>query len=267
MSAKNLVCEGIGFRMEDLFCYLDPEKLRKYMVSELELYLELSDNSYWSYTYYYSRKDAQLQFLDSVKVPDGIAGVIATADKSGSLISVTNGDGVRYLLYSPGYSLRKSGKQFRSMKALRKHLVKSIIRFAIEGVLPSELNAAIVGICEPAKSDRYGDELSDHSKKNPYLIINNHHDYGHNQYYFKAINNVGITEEAFLSAVREYYDSSIGQGTPRKIGRNFGWGNVIEGIPAAIWAKHGLLPVTGDEYCLLEYDDIQGESIIFEEDE
>lgn len=98
--------------------------------------------------------------------------------------------------------------------------------------------------------------------KPQYLIINNHHDYGCNQYYFKVIQNVGILEDAFLSAVNEFYHSSAGKEIPREITRNFGWSNVIEAIPTSVWEKYGLVPVQNSEYCLLEFDDIRGENIL-----
>lgn len=97
--------------------------------------------------------------------------------------------------------------------------------------------------------------------KTRYLIINNHHDYGCNQYYFKVIGNGYILESAFLSAVKEYYDSPAGEKIPQKISRSFGWSNVIEAIPTPIWEKHGLEPIKDAGCSLLEYKDINGENI------
>jgi hypothetical protein len=97
-----------------------------------------------------------------------------------------------------------------------------------------------------------------------YLLINNNHEYGINTYYFKVAQNASPLNEAFLSAVREYYESPEGQKLPREISRRFGWNNVIESIPASLWEKHGLIPFDGEKYCLLDFDDIDGAPFIDE---
>ena len=94
-----------------------------------------------------------------------------------------------------------------------------------------------------------------------YLIIHNHHEYGASAYFFEVTGIVDDLAEAFLSAVKDFYASSEGVNFPREICGNFGWNNVIASIPENIWENHGLKPFDGDEYCVLDFDDIDGETI------
>lgn len=125
MSMEYWMVFGIGFDMQDLMPYLDPEKLRQ-KLAEKPVFFSEQDDVRWET----ADIDGRIALLEKYKDSSfGFADLVAETDTESLLSFGNDGDDGHYLYYEPSYPWDRKEKECETEAAAREHLCNVVMNF------------------------------------------------------------------------------------------------------------------------------------------